>query len=264
MVLDSSHEMAVCEYCLANYIVKQDNNIQEIVQSYLNTHYSGEKDIEELLKEGFDLIESNNIELANAKFKKVIEKDQKCWNAWLGYALSFPTNYNCLDLIIKAFNRAYDLSRDEQQQIETYTNMINYIPDSQLQSVFLKAYNISSELDRKNLFNVVTEMIGKDESDIARLAVKLCAEDWRAYFALARFRQIRAKWSKLQGIFVRGLSQEAEDVKYLFVYSYVLAKKYKDIDGTNYIMNYLENLRKDSAYTVFANEVIKYLNLKVI
>lgn len=260
IILDNSHEIGTCESCFAQFVVKQDQIIQKITQNITKHVYGYQgKDVEELVAEGYGLLDLGNKRQANAKFKRAIDIEPDCWNAWLGYATSLPDNYDYLISKVEAYRSAFDLASNERQQIDTYIDMTGYIPDSHLRSAFMRAFNLASDRDRRNIFNLVSGVIGCDESEIASLAIDLCSDDWRAYFAMGKFRQIRAKWAEMKGFFNPKLPEVATEVLNIFIKAYNLAKNENDISGAETVEKYIENLKQDNSYRTFATEVLKQM-----
>lgn len=87
IILDNSHEIGTCEHCLAQFVIKEDQIIQNITQNITKHVYGYEgKDVEELLNDGYKLMDLGDDGKANAKFRKAIDVEPNCWSAWLGYA----------------------------------------------------------------------------------------------------------------------------------------------------------------------------------
>lgn len=257
IILDNAHEIGTCEHCLAQFVVKQDQIVQKITQNITKHVYGYQgKDVEELITEGYALLDMGNKQQANAKFKRAIDIEPDCWNAWLGYASSLPDNYDYLISKIKAYRSAFGLARNEQQQIDTYVDMTGYIPDGHLRSAFIRAFNLALNRDRRNVFNLVSGVVGCDESEIASLAVDLCPEDWRAHFAMAKFRQIRVRWCELEGGFFTGkhLPAHAVEVLNIFMRAYRLAKN-EGAEAKETVLSYINTLSADNSYRVFTTEL---------
>ncbi len=263
IILDNSHEIGTCESCFAQFVVKQDHIVQKITQNITKHVYGYQgKDVEELVTEGYSLLILNmgNKPQANMKFRRAIEIEPSCWNAWLGYATSLPDNYDNLISKVEAYRNAFDLARNEQEQMDTYIDMTGYIPDSHLRSAFMRAFNLASNRERRrNVFNFVSGVIGCDESEIASLAIDLCPDDWRAHFAMGKFRQIRARWTKMKGFFNPRLPEVATEVLNIFVKAYNLAKSENDEGGAETVKKYIEDLKQDNSYRTFAAEVLKQM-----
>lgn len=258
IVLDSSHEVGTCENCFSRFIIKQDQIVQRITQNITKHVYGYQgKDVEELLKDGFDLIDIGEDIQANRKFKRAIEIDPKCWNAWLGYSKTIPADYRNLISKVDAYRSTYALAKNEIEQMETFASIIGYIPDSLLRAAFVRAFNIATDNERIKMFDLVAGVVGCDESEIADLAIDLCVNDWRPYFVKAKFRQIRAKWAKVTGFFNPHLPEVATEVLDLFVKSYNIAKKENDNDAMQTIRDYLVDLGMNNAYKAFSSEVLK-------
>lgn len=201
IILDDSHEIGTCEHCFAQFVVKQDHIVKNITQNITKYVYGYEgKDVEELLNDGYQLKQLCDDRKANAKFKRAIDLEPNCWSAWLGYASTGGDRSGYLS-VVPAYIQAYNVAADEQQETETFVDMTRYLPDSDLRAAFIRAFNLASHADRHKIFELVSGVLGCDESEIASLAVDLCPEDWRAWFAMAKFRKIRAKWAEMQGGF---------------------------------------------------------------
>lgn len=260
IILDNSHEIGTCESCFAQFVVKQDQIVQKITQ-HITKHvygYQG-KDVEELIADGYNLLDLGNKRQANAKFKRAIDIEPDCWGAWLGYATSLPDNYDYLISKVNAYRSAFDLANNEKQQMDTYIDMTGYIPDSHLRSSFMRAFNLASNRERRNIFYLVSGVIGCDESEIATLAIDLCPDDWRAQFAMGKFRQIRARWARMEGFFSPKLPAAAMEVLNIFVKAYNLAKNENDLNGAETVRSYIQDLGRDNSYSTFASEVLKQM-----
>lgn len=260
IILDNSHEIGTCESCFAKFVIKQDQIVQKITQNITKHIYGYQgKDVEELVAEGYSMLNLGNKRQANSKFNQAIDIEPDCWNAWLGYATSLPDNYKYLISKVKAYKSAFDLARNEQQQIDTYIDMTGYIPDSYLRSTFIRAFNLASNKERRKIFNLVSGVIGCDDSEVASLAIDLCPSDWRAHFAMGKFRQVRARWAEIKGFFHPRLSDAAAEVLNIFVKSYNLAKNKNDINGVETVKTHIERLTQDNSYRTFATEALKYM-----
>lgn len=256
IILDNSHEIGTCESCFAQFIVKQDQIVQKITQNITKHVYGYQgKDVEELLNDGYKLLDLRDNQKANTKFKQAINIEPNCWSAWLGYAATGGDNSGYLSMV-PAYRKAYSLTTNEKQEMDTFVDMTGYLPDRHLRSAFVRAFNLASHRDRYNIFNLVSGVIGCDESEIATLAIDLCPEDWRAHFAMAKFRKIRARWAKKKGGFFTKarLPEPAEEVLNIFLKAYRLAKN-ENSDARNTIITYLDELGRDNSYSAFADEV---------
>ena len=219
IILDDSHEIGTCENCFAQFVVKQDQIVQKITQNITKHVYGYQgKDVEELLADGYRLLDLGDTRTANAKFSRAIDIEPDCWSAHLGYASTGGNRSGYLSMVPE-YRRAYSLASTEQQEIDTFVDMTGYLPDKHLRSAFVRAFNIASSKERVKIFNLVSGVIGCDESEIASLAVDLCPNDWRALFAMAKFRQIRARWCELEGNFFTGkhLPKAAQEVVDIFM-----------------------------------------------
>lgn len=256
IILDNSHEIGTCEHCFAQFVVNQDQIVQKITQNITKHVYGYEgKDVEELLTDGYKLIDLGDDQKANTKFKQAINIEPDCWSAWLGYASTGGDRSGYLS-IVPAYRKAYSIARDEKQESDTYVDMIWYLPEQHLRAAFVRAFNLASHKHRHNIFDLVSGVIGCDESEIASLAVDLCPDDWRAHFAMAKFRKIRVRWCELEGGFLTGkhLPTHAVEVLNVFMRAYRLAKNESDA-AKNTVLSYIQELSNDSTYKVFTNEL---------
>lgn len=260
IVLDNSKEMGVCEYCRAQIVIKKNEIIQNITQNVTQNitkyvyGYKG-KDVEELLVDAYKLMDLGDKEKANTKFRRVLDIEPDCWSAWLGYASTGGDRTGYLS-IVPAYKKAYKAAVWEKQKLDTFADMVWYLPDHHLRSAFIRAFNIASPGKRSDIFGYVSGVIGCDESEIASLALDLCPNDWRAHFAMAKFRQIRAKWCELEGGFfsAKHLPVHAAEVLNIFVQTYRLAKGESE-DAEQTILSYIDELGNDKSYRVFVNEL---------
>lgn len=256
IILDNSHEFGRCEYCLAEFIIKNDEIIYKVTQNIIKHVYGIEgKDVEELLVDGYNLIDLRDDKKANAKFSKALNIEPDNWYAWLGYASTGGDRTNYLSFV-HAYRSAYRVTVGEKQELETFVNMVGYLPDQHLRSAFIRAFNIANQEERANIFNLVSRVIGCDESEIASLAIDLCPDDWRAHFAMAKFRVIRVRWCELEGGFLTGkhLPSHAMEVLNIFMRAYRLAKNESD-EARETVLAYIDTLEADNSYKVFANEL---------
>lgn len=261
IILDNSHEIGTCEHCFAQFIVKQDQIVQKITQNITKHVYGYEgKDVEELLNDGYKLISLGDKKKANAKFKQAINIEPNCWSAWLGYASTGGDRSRYLSLV-PAYRKAYSIAADEKQEADTYVNMTRYLPDRHLRAAFVRAFNVASREERHNIFDLVSGVIGCDESEIASLAVDLCPEDWRAHFAMAKFRQIRVRWCELEGNIFTGkhLPRHAVEVLNIFMRAYRLAKS-ENVEAKETVLLYVKAMANDNSYRVFSTELINQIN----
>lgn len=256
IILDNSHEVGTCEHCFSQFVIKQEQIVQNITQNITKNVYGYEgKDVEELLKDGYKLIELRDRKQANNKFRQAINIEPDCWGAWLGYASTGGDRNQYLSFI-SAYKRAYSLAFGEKQELDTYVDMTYYLPDDLLRAVFIRAFNMASKKERYNIFNLVLGVIGCDESEMATLAVDLCPNDWRAHFVMAKYRQIRARWCQLEGNFFIGkrLPIHAQEVLNIFMDAYRLARN-ENNEAKQTILSYIESMENDESYKVFVREL---------
>ena len=196
---------------------------------------------------------------SNAKFKQAIDIEPECWSAWLGYAATGGDRTGYLS-IVPAYRKAYSIAEEERQEADTFVDMTRYLPDRDLRAAFIRVFNTATRKERHHIFDLVSRVIGCDDSEIASLAVDLCPNDWRAFFSMAKFRQIRVKWCELEGGFFSGkhLPAHAVEVLNIFLKAYHLAKA-ESQEATATVRNYCDELSHDPAYTVFSAELRKQL-----
>lgn len=260
IILDNSHKFGTCEHCYAQFVVKEDKIIQHITQNITKHVFGIEgKDVEDLLNDAYNLKELGDEIKANYKFKQALNIDPNCWSAWLGYASTGGDRSGYLS-IVPAYRKAYALTLNEKQELDTFVDMLQYLPDRYLCSAFIRIFNTASQEKRAKIFMHVSSVIGCDESEIATLAIDLCPNDWRAYFAMAKFRKIRARWCQLEGGFFseKHLPAHAMEVLNIFMNAYRLAKSESN-EAQNIILSYINSLENDESYRIFATELIKYI-----
>lgn len=260
IILDNSHEIGTCEHCFSQFVIKQDQIVQKITQNITKHVYGYEgKDVEELLTDGYKLIDLRDDRKANAKFKQAINIEPDCWSAWLGYASTGGDRTSHVSMV-PAYRKAYSLASGEKQEMDTYVDMVGYLPDRNMRAAFVRAFNTASPRNRYNIFNLVSGVIGCDDSEIATLAVDLCPDDWRAYLALAKFRQIRVRWCELEGGFFTGKHLPAHGVEVLniFLRAYRLAKN-EGGQAKEAVLNYINTMANDNSYRVFYNELSNHI-----
>lgn len=109
IILDNSHEIGTCEHCFSQFVIKQDQIVQKITQNITKHVYGYEgKDVEELLTDGYKLIDLGDDRKANTKFKQAINIDPNCWSAWLGYASTGGDRTGYLS-VVPAYRKAYNI-----------------------------------------------------------------------------------------------------------------------------------------------------------
>jgi hypothetical protein len=132
--------------------------------------------------------------------------------------------------------------------------MTRYLPDHSLSEALIKAYKSATTQKRREVFNLVLKVIGRDESEIASLVVDLCPDDWRVWLAQAKIRQIRVRWCERKGLIVKRLSKDAEDVLNTFMRAYLLAKNESE-QSENAVLLHIATMQKDGAYKTFLGEL---------
>lgn len=254
--LDDSHEFGFCIYCKAKILIKSDTIINEITQNITKHVYGHQgKDIDELVVDGNKLLELGDDEKANAKFKRAIDIEPKCWEAWLGYATTGGDRRGYLSCV-PAYRNAYNAATEEGQELATFSDMVRYLPDHFLGKALIKAYMAAPPQKRREMFDLVLGVIGCDESEIATLVIDLCPDDWRAYLAMAKIRQIRVRWCELEGGFLTGkrLPNHAIDVLNIFMRAYQLAKSENDA-AKQAVLSHIATMENDSSYKNFTCEL---------
>ena len=238
IILDNSHEIGTCEHCLTQFVIKQDQIIQKITQNITKHVYGYQgKDVEELLVDGYRLMDIGDDRKANAKFKQAIDIEPECWSAWLGYASTGGDRAGYLS-IVPAYRKAYSIAEEERQEADTFVDMTRYLPDRDLRAAFIRVFNTATRKERHHIFDLVSRVIGCDDSEIASLAIDLCPNDWRA-----------------SG---KHLPVHAVEVLNIFLKAYYLAKA-ESQEATATVRNYCDELSHDPAYTVFSAELRKQL-----
>ena len=264
IIVDNSNNIGTCENCFAQYMIKEDKIVQNITKNItqnIKKYVIGieGKDIEELIEDAYKLLDLGNRIEANRKFKKAIDINPDCWSAWLGYASTGGRNDGYISMV-PAYIEAYNVAKNEEEEIATFVDMTRYLPDSDLRAAFVRAYNVAPTSKRHTIFKLVSRVIGCDESEIANLAVDICPNDWRAYFAMSKFRLIRARWCELEGsiFFGKHLPTAAQEVLDLFLKTYQLAKNENEA-AKNKVLNYVKKVSQDNSYKVFTTELLKQM-----
>lgn len=261
IILDDSHKIGTCEHCFSQFVIKEDQIIQNITQNITKHVYGYEgKDVEELLNDGYKLIKLGDADRANNKFKQAINIEPDCWGAWFGYASTGGDRKKYLSFV-PAYRRAYSLASDEKQKLDTFVDMTCYLPEQQLRAIFIRAFNTATKNEQTNIFNLVSGVIGCDESEITLLAIDLCPNDWRAYFIMAKYRQIRVRWCSLEGGFFskKRLPAHAVEVLNVFMNAYRLAKNESD-EAKEIVLSYINEMSRAEEYRVFVNELKNQIN----
>lgn len=254
IILDSSHQVGTCESCLSQYVIKEDRIVQHITQ-HVTKHvygYAG-KDVEELLADANAMMEAGDEEGANRKFGSAKELEPHCWEARLGYAETGGDRLHLLSMV-DAYRSAYYVATTEEQSAVTFASMCGWIQDRGIRSAFVRAYNTAGGRKRDNIFEHVACVIGCDETEMARLAVDLCPNDWRTNLAMARVRQIRVKWSKPEGFFRPRWPEQTEEVFVLFEKAYKLANA-DSRQASEEVASYIDDMASDGPYAQFAGEL---------
>ena len=254
--LDDTHEFGFCNFCKAKILVKNDTIINEITQNITKHVYGQEgKDVDELLEDGNKFLMLGDEKKANAKFKQAINIEPDSWDAWFGYAATGGDRTGFLSCV-PAFKKSYNIANEEEQEIATFNGMVRYLPDRNLGEALIMAYKAAQPKKRHEMFDLVVGVIGCDDSEIARLVIDLCPEDWRSWFAQAKIRQIRVRWCDLVGglFSVKQLPKDALDVLNIFMRAYKLAKNESE-ESKNIVLSYISSMEKDNSYANFIREL---------
>ena len=248
VALDDTHEFGFCTFCKAKILIKSDTIVNEITQNITKHVYGHQgKDVDELIADGYKLLELGDDKKANAIFKNAINIDPKNWEAWLGYATTGGDRTGYLSCV-PAYSNAYNAATEEEQELVTFKDMMGHLPDQSLGDALLKAYKSALPKKRHEMFNLVLGVIGCDESEIARLVIDLCQEDWRAWLAQAKIRQLRVRWCD------RRLGKDAIDVLNVFLQAYQLAK-IESAEAKNTVLSHVAAMEKDNSYKNFIREL---------
>ena len=246
--IDDSQEYGYCKWCKTKTLIKNDTIIQQTTQNITKHVYGHEgKDTDELVADGNRLLSIGDEKKANFKFKNAINIDPSCWAAWLGYATTGGDKSGYISCV-PAFVQAYNVATDESEEIATFNEMTKFLPDANLSIALIRAYEEAQPNRRHEMFNLVAGVIGCDESETAQLAIDLCPNDWRAWFAQAKIRQIRVRWSD------RRLSPDAQEICNIFVHAYKLAK-WESAESANVILAHVAKMSNDDTYKNFTREL---------
>ena len=253
IILDETGKMGKCRSCGASYCLREDQLIYQVTQN-ITKHVYGQdgKDIEELIVEGYRLIQLGNSSEANKKFRSAINIEPNCWDAWLGYASTGAGDGRVMS-IVNAYRSAYAAAENESQQMATFTDMVQYFPNKFLRASYIRSFAAADTALRDRIFQNVKNVIGCDESMMAQLAIDIAPTDWNAVLAMAAFRQIRAKWCGYEG-FLRRLPLTAQEVRDLFIRAYALARN-ESSEATAIVLNRIEKMKNDPAYAVLYKEI---------
>jgi len=254
--LDDTREFGFCNFCKAKILIKSDTIINEVTQNITKHIYGHEgKDVDELVADGNKLLGLGDDKKANAKFKKAIDIDPKSWEAWFGFASTGGDRAEYLSCV-PAYMNAYNTATEEHQELATFNDMVKNLLDYNLGEALMKAYKDAPPKKRHEMFDLVLNVIGCDESEIANLVIDLCPNDWRAWFAQAKIRQIRVRWCELVGGFFTGkqLPKDATDVLNIFMRAYQFAKNESN-QAKQIVLSHISTMEKDGSYKNFIREL---------
>ena len=233
--LDNACEFGFCIYCGTKILIKND-----VINNYYE--FKG-KSAEELVEDGNKLLKLGDEDKANGKFAEAIEVSPKNWEAWFGYAQTGGDG-ECYLSCVPAYVTAYDLATVEQKAA-TFNSMVRYLPDYNLSEALITEYKTAPIEKQHEMFELVLGVLGCDESEIATLAIDLCPNDWRTWFAKAKFRQIRVRWCE------KRIDSNVQEVLTLFLRAYHLAKEESE-EAKNAILYYVNSLGNDPSYKFFS------------
>jgi len=256
VVLDDAHEFGYCSHCKAKVLIKSDTIINEVTQNITKHVYGLEgKDVDELVADGNSLHKLGDTKNANAKYKQAISIEPNNWDAWLGYAATGGDGTGYISCV-PAYRKAYNVAAGEAQEAATFTSMTSFLADHGMGAVLVESYKASPPQKRHEMFNLVLGVIGRDESEIAKLVIDLCPYDWRAWFAQAKIRQIRVRWCQMEGNMLTGkrLPKDANDVLNVFMQAYLLARNASE-EAKRVVLSHIAEMSRDSSYTNFTREL---------
>lgn len=227
-------------------------NITQNITKYVYG-YEG-KDVEELLNDGYQLKQLCDDRKANAKFKRAIDLEPNCWSAWLGYASTGGDRSGYLS-VVPAYVQAYNVAADEQQETETFVDMTRYLPDSDLRAAFIRAFNLASHADRHKILNWCP---------VCLAATNPRSHRW-LWICARRTGALGLQWPSSEKFVQNGprcradfhkpkLSDAAAEVLNIFMKTYRLACN-ESSDARSKVLNYIDDLGRDSSYQVFINEL---------
>jgi DNA-directed RNA polymerase subunit RPC12/RpoP len=246
--LDDTQEFGFCKYCKAKMLIKSDIIINDVTQNITKHVYGHEgKDVDELVADGNRLLQLGDDKKANTKFMQAINIESNCWEAWLGYAATGGDQTGYL-ACVPAYRNAYNAATEEAQELATFIDMMGYLPDHSLGETLIKAYKAAPPKKRHEIFDLVLGVIGCDDSEIAMLVIDLCPDDWRAWLAQAKIRQIRVRWCE------RRLERDAIEVLNIFLRAYKLAKN-ESGEAKNAVLSHISTMEKDNTYKNFIREL---------
>lgn len=250
--LDNTREFGFCKHCKGKILITPDiTNVTQNITKHVYGHQG--KDVEELVVDGNKLLELGNDKKANEKFKKAIDIEPKCWHAWLGYATTGGARTGYLSCV-PAYKNAYNAATETEQEIETFKSMVRHLPDRDFADALIKEYKVADVKKRHEMFDLAVGVIGCDESEIAKLVIDLCPNDWRVWFALAKIRQLRVRWVETEGFFNKKLPRDAMDVLNVFMRAYQLAKNESEA-AKKLVLSHISSMANEQSYKVFVREL---------
>jgi len=242
--LDDTHEFGFCTSCKTKVLIKSDNIINEVTQNITKHVYGHQgKDVAELVVDGNKLLAIHDEKGANAKFKNAIDSNPQSWDAWFGYATTGGDRTDPLSCV-SAYRSTYSVATEESQTLATFNAMVKHLPDKYLGEALIKAYKVAQPKKRDEMFNLVLGMIGRNASEIVKVVLDLCPEDWCAWFAQAKIRQPRVRWCD------RRLSEDADEVLQIFLRAYQLAER-ESVQAKKVVLSHIETMEDDDTYKNF-------------
>jgi len=244
--LDKSGEFGICIYCRSKILIQKE----QVVTTNVYGHEG--KKVDELIADGNKLLELGDYKKANEKFKQAINIEPKSWHAWFGYATTGGDMTGLLTSV-SAYKGAYNAATNETQKLSTFTDMMKHLPDRSIGEALLKSYKAAPIDKQCEMFNLVSGMIGRDASEIAKLAINLCPNDWRAWFAQAKIRQVRVRWCD------KKLREDALEVLNIFVRAYQLAVR-ESSEAKNVVLSHIATMERDDSYKNFIRALHNQIN----
>ena len=206
------------------------------------------EDVNALVADGNKFMELGDEEKANELFSQAVSICSTSWDAWFGYAATGGDRSGRLSFV-SAYSTAYYTATEEHQELATFSALMRFLQDGSLSEVLIEAYKAASLKHRHEMFDLVLGVVGRGESEIARLVIDLCTNDWRAWFAQAKITQVRVRWSGKKP------EKEAFDVLNLFLHAYQLASG-ESSEARETVLAHISDMEKDLMYSDFAHELL--------
>ena len=187
-------------------------------------------------------------------FRQAVSICPTSWEAWFGYATT-GGDRSGKHSFVSAYSTAYYTATEENQELATFSGLMRFLPIGNLGDVLIEAYNAATLKHRHEMFDLVLGVVGCDESEVARLVIDLCTNDWRAWFEQAKITQVRVRWSGKRP------EKEAPEVLNLFLHAYKLAVS-ESSDARDIVLAHISDMEKDIMYSDFARELLTRIELE--